>query len=157
MSGNVYTPTPTSNNEKTTDQPTYIKITISKGNKQLLLQSSGSMHQRHLTNSPASDNLNPNNVSLQCAYNRMVRIKNTFMALDVMARKKDTTLAQLKWAIISNGANTTDLARDVTEFIEVLNQKQIRKFKRKAYKMKMKNVGCKEENNVKLEKKPCEF
>ena len=79
------------------------------------------------------------------------------MALDVMARKKDTTLSQLKGAIISNGANTTDLARDVTEFIEVLNQKQIRKFKRKAYKMKMKNVGCKEENNVKLEKNLVNF
>ena len=152
MSGNDYTPTSTSNNEQTTDQPTHIKISISKGNKQLLLQSSGSMHQHHLTNSPASDNLNPNNVSLQCAYNRMIKIKNTFMALDVMARKKDTTLTQLKWAIILNGSNTTDLTRDVTEFIEVLNQKQIRKFKRKAYKLKMKNRGCKE-NNVKLEKK----
>ena len=138
MSNNDYVSTPTPNNEKTKDHPTHLKISISKGYKTLLIRSSAST-----SDCSPSDNLNPNNVSLQSAYNRMIRIRNAFMRLDLMARKNDITLNHLKWGIISNGSNTTDLTRDVTEFLEVLNQKQIHKIKRKRYIMEKKNSGCK--------------
>lgn len=85
------------------------------------------------------DTLNPNNVSLQAAYNRTIRIRNRLMRLDLLARKPDVTLQSLRWAIIGTGSDTTNLTRDITEFLEVLNQKQIQKMKRKKYMMKKKN------------------
>ena len=86
-----------------------------------------------------TDNLNPYNVNLQSAYNRMIRIKHRFMKLEALARKPDVNLHRLRWAIIATGSDTTDLIRDTTEFLEIMNQKKIQKVKRKEYKTKKKS------------------
>ena len=85
-----------------------------------------------------TDSLNPYNVNLQSAYNRMIRIKHRFMKLEALARKPDVNVHRLRWAIIATGSDTTYLIRDTTEFFEIMNQKKTQKIKRKEYKIKTK-------------------
>ena len=61
-------------------------------------------------------------------------IRSNFVRLDVLARKPDITAHQLRAAIILSTAPNVDLTRDVTEFLEVINQQQIHKTIRKKYK-----------------------
>ena len=85
MRADNYVHAHTSNNEK---QPTHLKISISKVHKKPLFQSLGSTNDCL----QSSNNLNPNNVNLQSAYNRMIRIRNTFTRLDLMAQKRISLL-----------------------------------------------------------------
>ena len=74
------------------------------------------------------------NINLQSTYDRMKIIRSNFVRLDVLARKPDITIHQLRAAIILSTAPNVDLTRDVTEFLEVINQQQIHRTIRQKYK-----------------------
>ena len=65
------------------------------------------------------------NINLQTAYNRMTSIRSYTLQLDLLARNNDITVYQLVLSILFSSAATIDMMRDVTEFLEVLNQKVI--------------------------------
>ena len=65
------------------------------------------------------------NISLETVYNRMTLLKNHTMQLDLLAKSKDVTIHQLQLAILFSSVASVELIRDVTVFLEVLNQKML--------------------------------
>ena len=63
----------------------------------------------------------------------MTLLKNHTIQLDLLAKSKDVTIHQLQLAILFSRVASVELIRDVTVFLEVLNQKMlITKNKRKS-------------------------
>ena len=56
------------------------------------------------------------------------------------ACRSDISHHQLKMGIITNSSVVIDLTRDLGEFLEILNQKQIQKEKRREFKLKKKEL-----------------
>ena len=65
------------------------------------------------------------NISLETVYNRMTLLKNHTMQLDLLAKSKDVTINQLQLAILFSSVASVEIIRDVTVFLEVLNQKML--------------------------------
>ena len=70
-------------------------------------------------------------VSILQAYLRKIHLQ---------ACNSDISHHQLKMGIIINSAAVNDLTRDLGEFLEILNQKQIQKEKRREFKLKKKEL-----------------
>ncbi len=51
--------------------------------------------------------------------------------LYMLIKRNDVSAALLKWSIQVCTMTILDITRDVTEYLEILNQKQIQKIKRK--------------------------
>ena len=70
-----------------------------------------------------------------------VAILHTYLRrIHLQACRSDVSHHQLKMGIIMNSSAVIDLTRDLGEFLEILNQKQIQKEKRREFKLKKKEL-----------------
>jgi len=82
------------------------------------------------------------NINLKASYDCTKAIRSSMLQLSLLVKRPDVSLAILKWAIQTSKGTISDLTRDVTVCLEILNQKQIHKIKRKKVHEKH------QENNV---------
>ena len=79
-------------------------------------------------------------ISLKTAYNRLKIVQRHIIRMDMMAKSESPLMDanRVKWAILTTPAPVMYLLRDLGEFMEILNQQQIQKEKRKKYRNKKK-------------------
>ena len=73
------------------------------------------------------------NINLKTTYDCIKAIRSSMLQLCLLTKRRDVSLTILKWAIHTSKETIFDLARDATVYLEILNQKQIHKIKRKKY------------------------
>ena len=81
-------------------------------------------------------------ISPKTAYNRLKIVQRHIIRMDMMAKSKSPLIDtnRMKWAILTTTAPIMYILRDLGEFIEILNQQQIQKEKRKKYRNKKKTL-----------------
>ena len=81
-------------------------------------------------------------ISLKTAYNRLKIVQRHIIRMDMMAKSKSPLVDtnRMKWAILTTTAPIMYILRDLGEFMEILNQQQIQKEKRKKYRNKKKTL-----------------
>ena len=81
-------------------------------------------------------------VSLKTVYNRLKIVQRHIIRMDMMAKSKSPLVDtnRMKWAILTTTAPIMYILRDLGEFMEILNQQQIQKEKRKKYRNKKKTL-----------------
>ena len=77
------------------------------------------------------------NINVKATYDCIKAIRSSMLQLILLIKRPDVSLAILKWAIQTSKGTISDLIRDTIVYLEILNQKQIHKIKRKKY---MKNI-----------------
>ena len=79
-------------------------------------------------------------VSLKTAYKRLKIVQRHIIRMDMMAKSKSPLIDanRMKWAILTTTAPVMNILRDLGEFMEILNQQQIQKEKRKQYRKEKK-------------------
>ena len=81
-------------------------------------------------------------ISLKTAYNHLKIVQRHIIRMDMMAKSKSPLIDtnRMKWAILTTTAPIMYILRDLGEFMEILNQQQIQKEKRKKYRNKKRTL-----------------
>ena len=82
------------------------------------------------------------NVSLKPAYNRLKLVQRHMIRMDMIAKSKSPLIDanRMKWVILTTTAPVMYILKDLGEFLEILNQQQVQKEKRKQYRNKKKTL-----------------
>ena len=77
-------------------------------------------------------------VSLKTAYNRLKIVQRHIIRMDMLAKSKSPLIDanRMKWAVLTTTAPVMYILKDLGEFMEILNQQQVQKEKRKQYRNK---------------------
>ena len=81
-------------------------------------------------------------VSLKTAYNRLKLVQRHMIRMDMIAKSKSPLIDanRMKWVILTTTAPVMYILKDLGEFLEILNQQQVQKEKRKQYRNKKKTL-----------------
>ena len=79
-------------------------------------------------------------ISLKTAYNRLKLVQRHMIRMDMIAKSKSPLIDanRMKWVILTTTAPVMYILKDLGEFLEILNQQQVQKEKRKQYRNKKK-------------------
>ena len=91
------------------------------------------------------------NINLKESYDCIKAIRSSMLQLSLLIKRPDVSLAILKWAIQTSKGTISDLTRDVTVCLEILNQKQIHKIKRKKYMKNIKRTTSNDQTTTNLD------
>ena len=79
-------------------------------------------------------------VSLKTAYNRLKLVQRHMIRMDMIAKSKSPLIDanRMKWVVLTTTAPVMYILKDLGEFLEILNQQQVQKEKRKQHRNKKK-------------------
>ena len=77
-------------------------------------------------------------VSLKTAYNRLKLVQRHMIRMDMIAKSKSPLIDanRMKWVILTTTAPVMYILKDLGEFLEILNHKQVQKENEKQYRNK---------------------
>ena len=134
---------PSSNSAETTGlSKVTLELLSAINNKTPTIDSGSNIQPSTSTENHLRSNSLGSNINLKTSYDCIKAIRSSMLQLCLLIKRRDVSLAILKWAIQTSKGTIFDLARDATVYLEILNQKQIHKIKRKKYMKKL------QENNV---------
>ena len=81
-------------------------------------------------------------VSLKTAYNRLKLVQRHMIRMDMIAKSKSPLIDanRMKWVVLTTTAPVMYILKDLGEFLEILNQQQVQKEKRKQHRNKKKTL-----------------
>lgn len=81
-------------------------------------------------------------ISLKTAHNRLKIVQRHIIRMDMMAKSKSPLIDanRMKWAVLTTTEPVMYSLKDFGEFVEILNQQQMQKEKRKQYRNKKKTL-----------------
>ena len=81
-------------------------------------------------------------ISLKTAYNRLKIVQRHIIRMDMMAKSKSPLIDanKMKWVVLTTTAPVMYILKDLGEFLEILNQQQVQKEKRKQHRDKKKTL-----------------